>query len=335
MIGDEAMSGGMAWEALNNLGAAPGRPVIVVLNGNGRSYAPTTGALAAHLSVLKSGGGAEVCRNLFTDLGFVYVGPVDGHNTAEIETTLCRARAVGRPVVVHVMAVKGKDYRPAETAEADCLHAVGTADSATHRTHPPRRRGRACSGRRYWRSLPRNRTWSPSPRLCSAPSACTLCSTGSPTGSSMSGSPSSTLSPVPRDWRWAGSTPVVAIYATFLNRAFDQVLMDVALHRLPVTFVADRAGITGPNGPSHHGMWDLSLLSAVPGLRAACAIQDGPTALRLPKAAGVSCGNGKRQILARGQVLRTVPESRIVDALLEEAVKLAEQTEHPQTGEAR
>ncbi|MFJ4913961.1 1-deoxy-D-xylulose-5-phosphate synthase [Streptomyces sp. NPDC088726] len=303
VIGDGAMTGGLAWEALNNLGAAKDRPVIIVLNDNGRSYAPTTGALAEHLNVLKSGGGAEACRNLFTDLGFTYFGPVDGHHTEEIDQVLRRARALSRPVVVHVTTVKGKGYRPAETDEADCLHAVGTVDPATGRPSPART-AKAPS----WTSVFGQ-------ELCQIAAAhpevvAITASMLAPTG----------LLPMQQalpervfevgiaeqhavtsaaGLAMGGYHPVVAIYATFLNRAFDQVLMDVALHRLPVTFVLDRAGITGPDGPSHHGMWDLAVLSTIPGLRIAAprdatrlrellreatTYQGGPTALRLPKA---------------------------------------------------
>lgn len=302
VIGDGAMTGGMAWEALNNLGAAKDRPVIIVLNDNGRSYAPTTGALAEHLNVLKCGGGAEACRNLFTDLGFTYFGPVDGHHTGEIEQVLRRARALSRPVVVHVMTVKGKGYRPAETDEADCLHAVGPVDPATGRPVPRTAKTRS------WTSVFGQ-------ELCQIAAAhpevvAITASMLSPTG----------LLPMQRAFpervfevgiaeqhavtsaaglAMGGYHPVVAVYATFLNRAFDQVLMDVALHQLPVTFVLDRAGITGPDGPSHHGMWDLAVLSTIPGLRIAAprdatrlrellreatTAQGGPTVLRLPKA---------------------------------------------------
>ncbi|MFJ1804443.1 1-deoxy-D-xylulose-5-phosphate synthase [Streptomyces sp. NPDC088180] len=302
VIGDGAMTGGMAWEALNNLGAAKDRPVIIVLNDNGRSYAPTTGALAEHLNVLKFGGGAEACRNLFTDLGFTYFGPVDGHHTGEIEQVLRRARALSRPVVVHVMTVKGKGYRPAETDEADCLHAVGPVDPATGRPVPRTAKTRS------WTSVFGQ-------ELCQIAAAhpevvAITASMLSPTG----------LLPMQRAFpervfevgiaeqhavtsaaglAMGGYHPVVAVYATFLNRAFDQVLMDVALHQLPVTFVLDRAGITGPDGPSHHGMWDLAVLSTIPGLRIAAprdatrlrellreatTAQGGPTVLRLPKA---------------------------------------------------
>lgn len=301
VIGDGALTGGMAWEALNNLGAARERPVVVVLNDNGRSYAATTGAVAVHLDTLKFGGRVEACRNLFTDLGFVYFGPVDGHDTAGVEAVLRRARAVGRPVVVHVLTVKGKGYRPAEADEADCLHAVGTVDPATGASDTP--------DTPSWTSVFGQELLEVAVRQQDvvALTAAMLRPTG--------------LHPMQQTFpdrvfdvgiaeqhavtcaaglAMGGFHPVVALYATFLNRAFDQVLMDVALHRLPVTFVLDRAGVTGPDGPSHHGMWDLAVLSAVPGLRiaaprdparlrstlrAACAMQDGPTALRLPKAA--------------------------------------------------
>ncbi|WP_051856590.1 1-deoxy-D-xylulose-5-phosphate synthase [Streptomyces sp. NRRL B-1347] len=302
VIGDGALTGGMALEALNNIGGAPTRPVIIVLNDNGRSYAPTTGALAQHLAALKQGGGAVACQNLFTELGFTYFGPVDGHNTGEIEGVLRRSRALHRPVVVHVMTVKGKGYAPAEQDEADCLHAVGTVDAAT---------GRPAAGAAKAQSW--TRVFGQALVEVAAVREDIVAVTAAmlrPTG----------LHPMAARFpervfdvgiaeqhavtsaaglAMGGFHPVVAIYATFLNRAVDQVLMDVALHRLPVTFVLDRAGITGPDGPSHHGMWDLSLLAAVPGLRvaaprdatrmrsllrAAVDMQDGPTALRLPKA---------------------------------------------------
>ena len=302
VIGDGALTGGMAFEALNNIGGTPDRPVVVVLNDNGRSYAPTTGALAAHLAALKQGGGAEACQNLFTVLGFTYFGPVDGHDTRELETVLRRARALRRAVVVHVMTVKGKGYAPAEQDTADCLHAVGTIDAATGRPSA------ATAKARSWTSV-----FGEALAEAAAEREDIVAVTAAmlrPTG----------LQPMAERFpervfdvgiaeqhavtsaaglAMGGFHPVVAIYATFLNRAVDQVLMDVALHRLPVTFVLDRAGVTGPDGPSHHGMWDLSLLATVPGLRIAAprdaarlrsllneavGTQDGPTALRLPRA---------------------------------------------------
>ncbi|NGO68743.1 1-deoxy-D-xylulose-5-phosphate synthase [Streptomyces boncukensis] len=300
VIGDGALGGGMAFEALNNLGAAPERPVIVVVNDNGRSYAPTTGALAKHLSVLKYGGGAEACRNVFTDLGFTYFGPVDGHNTREVESVLCRARAMKRPVVVHVMTVKGKGHRPSETDPSDCLHAVGAIAPDTGR--PVAKASGPSWTSEFGHALAE--AAAAHPKVVAVTAGMLL-----PTG----------LGPMKERFpervfdvgiaeqhavtsaaglATGGPHPLVAIYATFLNRAFDQVVMDVALHRLPVTFVLDRAGITGPDGPSHHGMWDLGLLSMVPGLRLAAprdttrlrllldeavAWSEGPTVLRIPK----------------------------------------------------
>ncbi|MEU2718590.1 1-deoxy-D-xylulose-5-phosphate synthase [Streptomyces sp. NPDC007205] len=311
VIGDGALTGGMAWEALNNLGGELQRPVIVVVNDNGRSYAPTTGALARHLNDLKFAGGAESCRNVFTDLGFTYFGPVDGHNTSEIEGALLRARALSRPVVVHVMTVKGKGYAPAEQDAADCLHAVGTVDPATGRPAPVVPEAAGATGA------------ASAPSWTSVFSKCLLelaeqrenlvvvtAAMLRPTGLRLMrerfpervfdvGIAEQHAVTSAAGLAMGGLHPVVAVYATFLGRAFDQVLMDVALHRLPVTFVLDRAGITGPDGPSHHGMWDLSLFSMVPGMRIAAprdarrlegllgeavGWEEGPTVLRLPKA---------------------------------------------------
>ncbi|MDO0917541.1 1-deoxy-D-xylulose-5-phosphate synthase [Streptomyces sp. DT2A-34] len=300
VIGDGALTGGMAWEALNNLGAARDRPVIVVLNDNGRSYEPTHGALAHHLHTLKSGKDAAACRNLFTDLGFTYFGPVDGHSTGDLEGVLRRARTLNQPVLVHVVTVKGKGYAPAEEDEADCLHAVGTVDPATGRS---RGGGLPTWTTVFGRALAELAAERPD---LVAITAAMLRPTGLypmqqrfPERVFDVGIAEQHAVTSAAGLAMGGLHPVIALYATFLNRAFDQVLMDVALHRLPVTFVLDRAGITGPDGPSHHGMWDLSLLSTVPGLRVAAprdaarvqellgeavAHGQGPTALRIPKA---------------------------------------------------
>ncbi|MFE7269000.1 1-deoxy-D-xylulose-5-phosphate synthase [Streptomyces sp. NPDC057623] len=321
VIGDGAMTGGMAWEALNNLGAAPDRPVIVILNDNERSYAPTIGALAEHLRQLREeptdsidwltaspppgapvAGPLPVARNLFELLGFAYLGPVDGHHMPSLEEALHMARDLRLPVVVHVVTVKGQGYPPAEQDQAECMHAVGVLDPATGR--PATSSGGAPS----WTSVFAD-------ELCRLGErhedlvAITAAMPG-PTGLSRFaarfphrfhdvGIAEQHAVTSAAGLALGGFHPVVAVYATFLGRAFDQVLMDVALHRLPVTFVLDRAGITGPDGPSHHGMWDLTILGAVPGLRVAVprdatrlrellteAVTHtaGPTALRFPKA---------------------------------------------------
>ncbi|MFE3583279.1 1-deoxy-D-xylulose-5-phosphate synthase [Streptomyces vinaceus] len=309
VIGDGALTGGMAWEALNNIGAAADRPVIVVVNDNGRSYAPTNGALADHLASLRRNDGtSQVSGNLFTILGLEYIGPVDGHDMPALEDALQRARAAARPVVVHAVTVKGRGYAPAEEDTADCFHAVGVLDPATGR--PPQ------DSRSAPDQAPPATAWTEvfGQELLAvarerndvvAVTASMLRPTGLHTMADVLparvfdvGIAEPHAVTCAAGMAMAGLHPVVAIYSTFLNRAFDQVLMDVALHSLPVTFVLDRAGVTGPDGASHHGMWDLTLLATVPGLRVAvprdgATLREllgealvhtaGPTALRFPK----------------------------------------------------
>ncbi|MFJ5619156.1 1-deoxy-D-xylulose-5-phosphate synthase [Micromonospora sp. NPDC093243] len=301
VIGDGALTGGLAWEALNNLATSPGR-VVIVLNDNGRSYAPTVGGLATHLTGLRAATAADPAgrTSLFEALGLTYLGPVDGHDVDQVEAALRAADAADRSVVVHCVTRKGYGHAPSEADEADRLHAVGVVDPGTGlpATAPGRTWTDAFSDELV--AIGEDR-----PDLV-AVSAAML----GPTGLTGFGAryPDRTVDVGIAEQHavtsaaglaFGGKHPVVAVYATFLNRAVDQVLLDVALHRLPVTLVLDRAGITGPDGPSHHGMWDLSLLGAVPGLRVAAprdeatlreelreavAEQDGPTALRFPKA---------------------------------------------------
>ena len=296
VVGDGALTGGMCWEAMNNIAAAPDRPVVIVLNDNARSYAPTVGAVAAHLAALRTRpvGAGPV---LFEQLGFCYLGPVDGHDIEAVDRALRRARRIGRPVVVHCITQKGRGHPAAERDEADRLHSIGPSCPGT--LGPAASSWTQVFGEEL-RVLGRHR------RDLVAVTAAMLRPAG--------------LHPFATEFpdrvfdvgiaeqhavtsaaglAMGGLHPVVAIYATFLNRAFDQVLMDVGLHRLPVTFVLDRAGLTGSDGPSHNGMWDLSMLAIVPGLRVAAprdaaglrdllgeAVrdEDGPTAIRFPKA---------------------------------------------------
>jgi 1-deoxy-D-xylulose-5-phosphate synthase len=313
IVGDGALTGGMCWEALNNIGAAPDRPVIIVLNDNGRSYSPTVGGLARHLAALRQSdlgqsdpgqsdpGQSDLGQSLFENLGLVYFGPVDGHDIAHIENALQRADQLHCPVVVHCITRKGNGYPPAERDDADCLHTVGVIDPSTGR---PR-----SAGKPTWTSV-----FAEEITAIGAERDDVVCLTAAmlhPTG--LTGFAARFPDRVfdvgiaeqhaitcAAGLALGGLHPVVTIYSTFTSRAFDQLLMDVALHRLPVTIVADRAGITGPDGPSHHGMWDASLLPIVPGLRLAaprdCArlrellhealdVADGPTVIRYPKAA--------------------------------------------------
>ncbi len=322
VVGDGAMTGGMCWEALNNLGVVAGWPVVIILNDNGRSYLPTIGGFAHHLEELRTGGG----HNLFEDLGLAYIGPVDGHDVAATEAALRRAAEIGRPVVVHCVTQKGRGFPPAELDVDDCLHAIGVIDS---------------NGRPAVVSVP---TWtsvfSDEITRIGEEREDIVCLTAAmlhPTGLGKFaarfpdrvfdvGIAEQHAMTSAAGMAMAGLHPVVAVYATFLGRALDQLLMDVALHRLPVTIVADRAGVTGPDGPSHHGMWDASIYPVVPGiqvaaprdparlrelLREAVAVTDGPTVVRYPKsAAGPEIPTVRRA--GRCDLLREDAESRVL-----------------------
>jgi 1-deoxy-D-xylulose-5-phosphate synthase len=303
VVGDGAMTGGMCWEAMTNIGAAPDRPVIVVLNDNGRSYSPTVGSLSDHLAKLKQlprRPGRTPDSNLFEALGFTYLGPVDGHNIPSLEQALRRAARLRRPVLVHAVTQKGKGYPHAEDHDEDRMHAVGVIDPATGQAPRP---AAASWTQVFADELTAIGTDRPD---IVAITAAMLHPTG--LGPFAARFPDRTFDVGMAEQHavtsaaglaMTGLHPVVAVYSTFLNRAFDQVLMDVALHKLPVTFVLDRAGITGPDGPSHHGMWDASWLPMVPGLRTAAPrdpaqlrallreavdITDGPAVIRYPKA---------------------------------------------------
>ncbi|MFD4996382.1 1-deoxy-D-xylulose-5-phosphate synthase [Streptomyces buecherae] len=332
IIGDGALTGGMAWEALNNISATKDLPLVIVVNDNGRSYAPTRGGLAEHLTTLRTTQGYErflewgkdrlrgtpviggplldtlhgakkglkdvvAPQGLFEDLGLKYVGPVDGHDTAQVESALRRARTFGGPVIVHCITQKGKGHAPAEQHELDQFHAIG-AVSANKKPSGP-----------SWTSV-----FSEEMVRLGAERE------------DIVGITAAMLQPVGLEafakaypkrvfdvgiaeqhavtsaagLALGGVHPVVAVYATFLNRAFDQVLMDVALHGCGVTFALDRAGATGNDGPSHNGMWDMSILQVVPGLRVAAPrdgarlrallreaveVEDAPTVVRYPKGA--------------------------------------------------
>lgn len=315
VVGDGSLTGGLAWEALNNLGGS-GRPVVVVLNDNGRSYAPTFGALAGHLRAIRNRAGYEELvdalgatgstsspgvQSLFTELGFEYLGPIDGHDVPAMEAALTEAEARRTPVVVHCLTQKGRGYAPAENDTVDHLHSVGVVDVATGR--PPR----SSSPTVTWTDTFSQELLRIGEEFQNvvAVSAAMVDPTGLqpfadrfPERCFDVGIAEQQAVTSAAGLAMGGMHPVVALYATFAGRAFDQLLLDVALHRLPVTLVLDRAGITGPDGPSHHGIWDLSLLGSIPGfrvaaprdgcslaeeLREAIAHGDGPTALRYPK----------------------------------------------------
>lgn len=334
VIGDGALTGGMAWEAMNNIAADKDLRITIVVNDNGRSYAPTTGGLAEHLATLRTTAGYErvlewgkstlsrtpvvgrpayealhgvkkglkdifAPQGLFEDLGFKYLGPVDGHDVDAMEHALRRARDYDGPVLVHCLTQKGRGYQPARDNADDRFHAVGKINPETGL--PLEISGRSWTDEFSTELLG---LADERPELV-AITAAMLIPVGlkefadrHPARVFDVGIAEQHAVTMAAGMAFGGLHPVVAVYATFLNRAFDQVLMDCALHQAGVTFVLDRAGVTGNDGASHNGMWDLAVASIVPGLRLATPrdgvslrralreavdIDDAPTVIRFPK----------------------------------------------------
>jgi 1-deoxy-D-xylulose-5-phosphate synthase len=325
LIGDGGLTGGMAWEALNNIAAADDLKLVIIVNDNGRSYSPTVGGLATHLTSLRTNPRYEkilelVKKNLgrtpyvgppmyevlhgvkkglkdmlapqgmFEDLGLKYVGPVDGHDRQAMEDALTKAKAFGGPVIVHAVTQKGFGYDAAVQDEEDNFHQVR-----------PKYKPRG------WTDVFAEELVEIGHRRPDvvAITAAMLHPTGLyqfaeafPARTFDVGIAEQHAVTSAAGLAMGGMHPVVALYATFLNRAFDQLLMDVALHKCGVTFVLDGAGVTGDDGASHNGMWDMSILQLVPGLRLAAPrdgarlqellneaveVSDAPTVLRFAK----------------------------------------------------
>jgi 1-deoxy-D-xylulose-5-phosphate synthase len=336
VIGDGALTGGMAWEALNNIAAAKDRPLVIVLNDNGRSYAPTIGGMAQRMEAVRLKPGYERMLDqvkhtlpkapvvgapmysalhafktalkdwllppvMFADLGLKYLGPIDGHDFGELERALSRAKGFRGPVLVHCVTRKGEGYPPAENDDAEQMHSPPAFDPLTGRpvAAPPA----SWTGVFSTELLKAGRTRDDLVAITAAmsgPTGLDPFATEFPDRFFDVGIAEQHALTSAAGLAMGGVHPVVALYATFLNRAFDQLLMDAALHGLGVTVVLDRAGVTGEDGPSHHGMWDLSLAAMIPGLSAAAPrdaatlaeefaeaieVDDGPTLLRYPKGA--------------------------------------------------
>lgn len=336
VIGDGALTGGMSWEALNDMTEDEARSLIVVVNDNGRSYEPTVGGMARHLSGLRTSEQYEKSlawgkerllglgepgkavfealhalkagikdvlapQVLFEELGLKYLGPIDGHDLISVEYNLELARSFGRPVIVHVITEKGRGYTPAEKDVSDRFHAVGRIHPETGLPVAPQRFG--------WTSVFASeivKLAEANPSLVGItaamkePVGLLPLATRFPDRVIDAGIAEQHALTSAAGMAYAGAHPVVALYATFLNRGFDQLLMDIALHKAPVTIALDRAGITGDDGASHNGMWDLSLAAMIPGLRVcvprdgqvlarglaeAVEVSDGPTLIRYPKGA--------------------------------------------------
>jgi 1-deoxy-D-xylulose-5-phosphate synthase len=343
IIGDGALTGGMAWEALNNIAAAKDRPMVIIVNDNGRSYQRTIGGLADHLAAVRVSQRYEQVLDLvkttlsntplvgpplfetlhgikkglkdfltpqvlFEDLGLKYLGPIDGHDEQTMENALTRAREFGGPVLVHVITQKGRGYALAEENDEDCLHQVSPG-AAVHLNGTPAKvpsTNGAAAAKRPWTKIFADEMAAIGARrpdvvaITAAmlhPTGLNVFADAYPERTFDVGIAEQHAVTSAAGLAMGGMHPVVAIYSTFLNRAFDQVLMDVAMHKLPVTFVLDRAGVTGPDGASHHGMWDGSILQIVPGMKVAVprdgtrllellrecvAVSDGPTTIRFP-----------------------------------------------------
>ncbi|WP_329116497.1 1-deoxy-D-xylulose-5-phosphate synthase [Streptomyces sp. NBC_01353] len=297
VIGDGAMTGGMAWEALNNIAGGPDRPLVIVLNDNGRSYAPTVGGFADHLGDLRKG---KPGPGLFEQLGLAYLGPVDGHDVAAVQDALRTARDLDGPVVVHVVTEKGRGFVHTENNALDLGHAIKPMDPVTGL--PVGRSSGPSFTSVFGREIVRIAEKRPDVVAVTAamlePTGLLPMQQRYPDRVIDVGIAEQHAVTMAAGLSLGGVHPVVAIYATFVNRAFDQLLMDVALHRRAVTFVLDRSGVTGDDGPSHNGMWDMSVLQVVPGLRIAAprdgtrlaelleeavGWEEGPTLIRFPK----------------------------------------------------
>jgi 1-deoxy-D-xylulose-5-phosphate synthase len=333
VIGDGALTGGMAWEALNNIAAAPDRRLVIVVNDNGRSYTPTVGGLANHLTTLRTnpryeqvldmvkrrlngvrGVGPAVYdalhamkkgmkdalapQGLFEDLGLKYVGPIDGHDRASVEQALAQAKRFNGPVIVHVITRKGFGYDPAERHEADQFHGPGPFNVETGEENPKGQIWTDVFADEMVNLGAERKDLVAITAAMMHPVGLHLFAAKYPERTFDVGIAEQHAATSAAGLAMGGLHPVVAVYATFLNRAFDQVLMDVALHRCGVTFVLDRSGVTGDDGPSHNGMWDMSILQVVPGLRLAAPrdatrlrellheavqVDDAPTVVRFPK----------------------------------------------------
>ena len=365
VVGDGALTGGMTWEALNNISDDNSRRLVIVVNDNGRSYAPTIGGMARFLNTVRTRRGyrdlyrkserlfgkfgapgraiyrgtrgamhgflARFSNNeaLYSNLDIKYIGPIHGHDLPALEEALTQAKRYEAPVIVHVITEKGHGFEPAVADVVDQFHAVGQIDPETgepveHASRPS------------WTSVFADEIVALAdrdPKIVGITGAMLT-----PTGLDRFaekypkrvfdvGIAEQHAVTSAAGLAFGGLHPVVAIYATFINRAFDQVLMDVALHKAGVTFVLDRAGVTGPDGPSHHGMWDLAILQAVPHIRIAAprdatrlreelgeavAVDDAPTVLRFSRGTVGNEFDAQRRTADGVDVLREAPHRDVL-----------------------
>ena len=336
VVGDGALTGGMSWEALNNIAPEQKRNLIIVINDNERSYSPTIGGVATYLSTLRVTSGYEkfldwgkevlhktpvvgmpiyetlhgmkkgikdivAPQGMFEDLGLKYLGPIDGHDIAAMERALRQAKEYGAPILVHAITEKGKGHKPAVADEAEKFHAVGVIDPESG--EPLAKSGTSWTKVFAQELVEIGKTREDIVAITAAmlgPTGLDQFQAAYPERTIDVGIAEQHAVTSAAGLAFTGLHPVVAVYSTFLNRAFDQLLLDVALHKAGVTFVLDRSGVTGDDGPSHHGIWDLALTGIVPTmhvaaprdgarlkelLREAVEISDAPSMIRFPKGA--------------------------------------------------
>jgi 1-deoxy-D-xylulose-5-phosphate synthase len=383
VIGDGAMSAGMAYEAMNNAGALGAR-LIVILNDNDMSIAPPTGAMSAYLARLVSGGtyrslrevGKQLAKHLptffyekaqraeefargfwtggtlFEELGFYYVGPIDGHNLDHLLPVLKNVRdASSGPILVHVVTQKGKGYGPAE-ASADKYHGVTTFDVVTGAQAKPKANAPA-----YTRVFAEQLVMAAEADdkivavTAAMPSGTGLDLFGEtfPTRTFDVGIAEQHAVTFAAGLATEGYKPFCAIYSTFLQRAYDQVVHDVALQKLPVRFALDRAGLVGADGPTHAGAFDIAFLGCLPDfvmmaaadeaelvhmVATAAAHDEGPIAFRYPRGEGVGVDMPERGVplaIGKGRIMRE--GTRV--ALLSLGTRLAESLKAAEALEAR
>ena len=336
VVGDGALTGGMSWEALNNIAPEQKRNLVIVVNDNERSYSPTIGGVATYLSTLRVTSGYEkfldwgkevlhktpvvgmpiyetlhgmkkgikdivAPQGMFEDLGLKYLGPIDGHDIAAMERALQQAKEYGAPILVHAITEKGKGHKPAVADEAEKFHAVGVIDPESGE---PLAKSATSWTKVFAQELVEiGKTRTDIVAITAAmlgPTGLDQFQAAYPERTIDVGIAEQHAVTSAAGLAFTGLHPVVAVYSTFLNRAFDQLLLDVALHKAGVTFVLDRSGVTGDDGPSHHGIWDLALTGIVPTmhvaaprdgarlkelLREAVSINDAPSMVRFPKGA--------------------------------------------------
>jgi len=381
VVGDGALTGGMTWEALNNITDDNDRNLVIIVNDNGRSYAPTIGGMARFLNTVRTKRGyrslylsskktfdrlgspgraiyrgvrgglhgflSRFANNvqLYSNLDIKYIGPVNGHDIAAMEEALTQAKGYGAPVIVHAITEKGRGYQPARDDEADQFHSVNPIDPETGE---PLSKSSGLGWTNVFsdeivRLAEQNEAIVGITAAMLRPTGLHKLAERFPARVHDVGIAEQHAVTSAAGLAYGGLHPVVAIYSTFVGRAFDQVLMDVALHRAGVTFVLDRAGVTGPDGPSHHGMWDLAILQVVPHIRLAAprdgarlreelaeaiAVDDAPTVLRFPKGAVAEDIDAVRRLDDGVDVLRESDRSDVlivaVGPFASMALKIAE-----------